>query len=95
MADDHSRGADIVFWGNNEYFQLGTGKRNNICSPTYLQPLDIEAEERRAKKSSGAREEHRFHITPRTTATLGDGRRVSVEQRVECGRGVTCVYSKS
>lgn len=84
-----------MFWGNNEYFQLGTGRRNNVAAPVYLQPLDMEAEEKRAKKSSGGKEEHRFHITPRTTATLGDGRRVSIEQRVECGRGATCVYSKS
>lgn len=89
------RGADIVFWGNNEHYQLGTGKRNNISTPVYLQPLDIEAEEKRAKKSSGGREEHRFHITPRAVARLGDGRKMSVEQRVECGRGVTCVYSRT
>jgi alpha-tubulin suppressor-like RCC1 family protein len=92
-TDDTNWGADIVFWGGNEYFQLGTGKRNNVSTPVYIQPLDIEAEIKRAKKSSGMREEHRFHITPRTTAKLGDGRRMSVEQRVECGRCVTCVYS--
>ncbi|QIX00571.1 hypothetical protein AMS68_006088 [Peltaster fructicola] len=74
--DDTNWGADIVFWGSNEYYQLGTGKRNNIASPVYLQPLDIEAEEKRAKRSSGGREEHRFHITPRSTAVLGDGRRL-------------------
>ena len=92
-SDDTNWGADIVFWGGNEHYQLGTGKRNNVCTPVYIQPLDMEAEVKRAKKSTGGKEEHRFHITPRTTAKLGDGRRVSVEQRVECGRGVTCVYS--
>ncbi|KAI6880020.1 RCC1/BLIP-II protein [Hortaea werneckii] len=92
-SDDTNWGADIVFWGGNEHYQLGTGKRNNQASPIYIQPLDLEAENRRAKKSTGQKEEHRFHITPRTTATLGDGRKRSVEQRVECGRGVTCVYS--
>ncbi|KAK5126307.1 hypothetical protein LTR85_010543 [Meristemomyces frigidus] len=92
-TDDTNWGADIVFWGGNEYYQLGTGKRNNQSSPIYIQPLDMEAEVKRAKKSTGAKEEHRFHITPRTYATLGDGRRVSAEQRVECGRNVTCVYS--
>ena len=91
--DDTNWGADIVFWGGNEHYQLGTGKRNNVSSPVYIQPLDMEAEVRRAKKSSGGREEHRFHITPRTKARLGDGRWRSVEQRIECGRGVTCVYS--
>jgi alpha-tubulin suppressor-like RCC1 family protein len=91
--DDTNWGADIVFWGGNEHYQLGTGRRNNSSNPVYLQPLDAAAELQRAKKSTGAREEHRFHITPRTKAKLGDGRTVSVEQRVECGRYVTCVYS--
>lgn len=92
-SDDTNWGADIVFWGGNEHYQLGTGKRNNVSTPVYIQPLDIAAEVARAKKSSGEREMHRFHITPRATARLGDGRKVSVEQRVECGRQVTCVYS--
>ncbi len=92
-TDDTNWGADTVFWGGNEYYQLGTGKRNNVASPVYLQPLDIEAEITRAKKSSGTKEQHRFHTTPRATAKLGDGRTKSVEQRVECGRNVTCVYS--
>lgn len=91
--DDTNWGADIVFWGGNEHYQLGTGKRNNVSEPTYLQPLDMEAEVKRAKKSSGAKEEHRFHITPKAYATLGDGRRRWVEQRVECGRHCTAVYS--
>lgn len=92
-TDDTNWGADIVFWGNNEHYQLGTGKRNNVSTPVYLQPLDSAAELARAKKSTGAKEEHRFHITPRSKATLGDGRTVEVEQKIECGRGVTCVYS--
>jgi alpha-tubulin suppressor-like RCC1 family protein len=92
-SDDTNWGADVVFWGGNEHFQLGTGKRNNVSTPTYLQPLDMQAEVQRAKKSSGGREEHRFHITPRAYAKLGDGRWREVEQRVECGRGCTAVYS--
>jgi alpha-tubulin suppressor-like RCC1 family protein len=92
--DSTNWGADIVFWGGNEYYQLGTGKRNNVSAPVYLQPLDLEAEVRRARRSSGgAREEHRFHITPRAYVMLGDGRWREVEQRVECGRGCTAVYS--
>ncbi|KAF4548352.1 Regulator of chromosome condensation (RCC1) repeat-containing protein 4 [Elsinoe fawcettii] len=88
--NDTNWGADIVFWGNNEFFQLGTGKRNNVSNPTYIQPLDQVAE----RKVRG-KEEHRFHITPRKTVRLGDGRKRSVEQRVECGRGCTAVYSKA
>ncbi|KAF2481802.1 regulator of chromosome condensation 1/beta-lactamase-inhibitor protein II [Neohortaea acidophila] len=92
-SDDTNWGADIVFWGGNESYQLGIGKRNNVPSPVYLQPLDAEAEVKRSRKSSGSKEEHRFHLTPRAMAKLGDGRWKSVEQRVECGRGVTAVYS--
>ncbi|KAF2224408.1 mitochondrial protein-like protein Fmp25 [Elsinoe ampelina] len=88
--NDTNWGADIVFWGNNEFFQLGTGKRNNVSTPTYIQPLDQVAE----RKVRG-KEEHRFHITPRKTVRLGDGRKRSIEQRVECGRGCTAVYSKA
>ncbi|KAI2463699.1 RCC1/BLIP-II [Annulohypoxylon bovei var. microspora] len=86
-------GADIVLWGGNEHYQLGTGKRNNIPMPTYIEPLDG-GEGDIAKGRKG--EHHRFQITPRKTVRLGEGgkgRKVSVEQRVECGRFVTAVYS--
>lgn len=86
--NDTNWGADVLFWGGNEYYQLGTGKRNNLNTPTYIQPLDQAAE----RKIRG-KEEHRFQITPRTTIRLSDGRKVSTEQRVECGRGCTAVYS--
>ena len=85
--NDTNWGADILFFGNNEYYQLGTGKRNNVSNPTYIQALDVEAE----RKVRG-REDHRFHVTPRKTIKV-NGRSASVEQRVECGKGVTAVYS--
>jgi hypothetical protein len=81
-------GRDIVFWGGNENYQLGTGKRNNVNVPTYIQPLDQVAE----RKVRG-KEEHRFQITPRSRVRLADGRKVSMEQRVECGRDCTAIYS--
>jgi alpha-tubulin suppressor-like RCC1 family protein len=81
-------GRDIVFWGGNEHYQIGTGKRNNLNTPTYIQPLDQVAE----RKVRG-KEEHRFQITPRSTVRLADGRKVSMEQRVECGRDCTAIYS--
>ena len=86
--NDTNWGADILFWGGNEFYQLGTGKRNNVNTPTYIQPLDQISE----RKIRG-KEEHRFQITPRSTARLGDGRKVTMEQRVECGRACTAVYS--
>ncbi|TVY34174.1 Protein FMP25, mitochondrial [Lachnellula subtilissima] len=86
-VNDTNWGADVLWWGNNEFYQLGTGKRNNVSNPTYIQPLDIEAD-----REKGRREEHRFQITPRKKIRF-EGRNVSVEQRIECGRGATAVYS--
>ncbi|KAG9230427.1 regulator of chromosome condensation 1/beta-lactamase-inhibitor protein II [Amylocarpus encephaloides] len=85
--NDTNWGADVLWWGGNEYYQLGTGKRNNISNPVYIPPMDIQAD-----REKGRREEHRFQITPRQKIKFG-GKNVSVEQRIECGRGVTAVYS--
>ena len=84
---DTNWGADVLWWGGNEYYQLGTGKRNNVNTPTYIRPLDMASE-----IEAGRKEEHRFHITPRHTVSV-KGKKVSMEQRVECGRHVTAVYS--
>lgn len=90
---DTNWGADVVWWGGNEYYQLGTGRRNNVSEPVYIGPLDGG----RADAEKGRKGEvHRFQITPRKTVRLGEGvkgRKASVEQRVECGRYVTAVYS--
>ena len=86
--NDTNWGADVVWWGGNEYYQLGMGKRNNVAVPGYIAPLDSAAEKERAKR----KEEHRFQITPRHKVDF-NGRRVSMEQRVECGRMATAVYS--
>lgn len=39
-SSDVNYGADVLWWGNNEHYQLGTGKRNNASVPVYIQPLD-------------------------------------------------------
>lgn len=91
--NDTNWGADVVWWGGNEHYQLGTGKRANSNAPIYIGPLDGGAGDAKAGRKG---EEHRFQITPRLTVRLGEGgkgRRVSVEQKVECGRYVTAVYS--
>jgi alpha-tubulin suppressor-like RCC1 family protein len=85
--NDTNWGADVLWWGGNEFYQLGTGKRNNVPTPIYIQPLDLASE-----AEAGRKEEHRFHVTPRHTIKL-KGRKVSMEQRIECGRNVTAVYS--
>jgi alpha-tubulin suppressor-like RCC1 family protein len=85
--NDTNWGADVLWWGGNEFYQLGTGKRNNVSNPVYIRPLDMAAE-----AEAGRKEEHRFHITPRHMVKTGN-RKVSMEQRIECGRNVTVVYS--
>jgi alpha-tubulin suppressor-like RCC1 family protein len=101
--NDTNWGRDILFWGNNEFYQIGSGKRNNISTPTYIQPLDQAAEAERAagvlggggwgkQRADKEKEWHRFQITPMQRVKVG-GRTVDLEQRVECGRGVTAVYS--
>ncbi|KAI4132449.1 MAG: hypothetical protein LQ338_000669 [Usnochroma carphineum] len=87
--NDTNWGADILWWGGNEYYQIGSGRRNNMNLPGYIAPLDSGAEVARTGKR---KEEHRFQITPRHKVDV-KGRKVSVEQRVECGRMVSCVYS--
>ena len=86
-ANDTNWGADVLWWGGNEHYQLGTGRRNNVSNPTYIAPLDAGAD-----REKGRREEHRFQITPRKTVRI-EGRKVSLEQKIECGRHVTAVYS--
>ncbi|KAL2256993.1 hypothetical protein VTK26DRAFT_796 [Humicola hyalothermophila] len=92
-ATDTNFGADVLWWGGNEHYQLGTGKRSNVSVPVYIGPLDgglADAEHGRTG------ELQRLQLTPRKKVHLGEGgkgRTASVEQRVECGRYVTAVYS--
>ncbi|KAJ5594801.1 uncharacterized protein N7459_001009 [Penicillium hispanicum] len=83
---DKSRdfGYDALWWGGNEHFQLGTGKRSNQSRPTY-----IKAPPESAKKSEP---EARLQIMPRHKGKVGK-RTVSMEQHVECGRHVSAIYS--
>ncbi|KAJ4365818.1 hypothetical protein N0V83_008439 [Neocucurbitaria cava] len=96
--NDTNWGRDILFWGNNEFYQIGSGKRSNVATPTYIQPLDQAAEQERAASAKGLgaqlreKEMHRFQITPRQKVRV-NGRSVEFEQKIECGRGCTAVYS--
>ncbi|KAJ2999258.1 hypothetical protein NUW58_g53 [Xylaria curta] len=90
---DTNWGADVLWWGGNEHYQLGTGRRNNVATPMYIGPLDGG----KGDAEKGRKDEmHRFQIAPKTTVRLGEGgkgRKATIEQRVECGRFVTAVYS--
>lgn len=90
---DTNWGADVLWWGGNEYYQLGTGRRNNVATPIYIGPLDGRKGD--AERGRGD-ETHRLQIAPRATVRLGEGgkgRKATIEQKVECGRFVTAVYS--
>ncbi|EAW09687.1 putative mitochondrial protein Fmp25 [Aspergillus clavatus NRRL 1] len=78
-------GYDALFWGGNENFQLGTGKRSNMSRPTHIN----------APPEPGAKDdkqEARLQIMPRHKAKVGS-RTVSMEQRIECGRHISGIYS--
>ncbi|KAF7720109.1 Uncharacterized protein PECH_001224 [Penicillium ucsense] len=83
---DKSRdfGYDVLFWGGNEHFQLGTGKRVNFSRPSYIKaPAEV------SKKDEP---DARLQIMPQHKGKL-DNRSVKMEQRVECGRHVTAIYA--
>ncbi|KAL4897047.1 hypothetical protein BDV59DRAFT_190886 [Aspergillus ambiguus] len=77
-------GYDALWWGGNEHFQLGTGKRTNMSKPAYINSPPENGKED---------EEARLQIMPRHKAKAGS-RTVSMEQRVVCGRHVSGIYSR-
>ncbi|KAJ5174431.1 uncharacterized protein N7482_000308 [Penicillium canariense] len=82
---DKSRdfGLDVLWWGGNEHFQLGTGKRTNLPRPSYIKaPSESKKDEPEA----------RLQIMPQHKGKVGN-RSVNMEQRVECGRHVSAIYS--
>jgi alpha-tubulin suppressor-like RCC1 family protein len=86
-AKDSHWGSDVYFFGNNQSFQLGTGKRNNLALPSHIKPLGIKLD-----GSTEGLETDRFQLTPAKKVTVA-GRSVQVEQRIECGRQNSAVYS--
>ncbi|KAL4754001.1 hypothetical protein BDW72DRAFT_201004 [Aspergillus terricola var. indicus] len=70
-ADD--AGLDVVWWGGNEYFQLGTGKRSNLSKPAHINvsPETVSLKDR---------ELARLQIMPAYRGMVG-GRSVDMRQR--------------
>ncbi|PWY92437.1 putative mitochondrial protein Fmp25 [Aspergillus heteromorphus CBS 117.55] len=82
LDENKDWGFDALWWGGNENHQLGTGKRSNLSKPSYIHaPLE-----------STDQQEARLQIMPRHKGKV-EGRTVSMEQRVECGRHVSAIYS--
>ncbi|CAI7635661.1 unnamed protein product [Penicillium glandicola] len=76
-------GYDVLWWGGNEHFQLGTGKRSNQSKPTYINA---------PPENKKTQAEARLQIMPRHKGKF-ENRNVNMEQRVECGRHVSAIYS--
>ncbi|PKS11229.1 hypothetical protein jhhlp_002990 [Lomentospora prolificans] len=91
--DGVNHGGDVLFWGGNEQYQLGTGKRTNLNTPSYVAGLNSTT--RNTDDALIAGGDQRLQLAPRRTVRLedGKGRKVSTEQKVECGGLVTAVYS--
>ncbi|KAL6233958.1 hypothetical protein BDW75DRAFT_231513 [Aspergillus navahoensis] len=68
-------GLDVVWWGGNEHFQLGTGKRSNLPKPTHI---NVSSE----SVSLNDKELARLQIMPAHRGTVG-GRSVDMRQRVD------------
>jgi len=107
-AHDVNYGFDVLFFGNNEFYQLGTGKRNNSNVPVYIQPLAGAPEDLRengprmsgiiggVSNEDGARAvtgTGQVHRFQATPATKVKGGG-RAEQVVVCGRGNTAVYMR-
>ncbi|KAL5614980.1 hypothetical protein BROUX41_005047 [Berkeleyomyces rouxiae] len=81
-------GRDVLVWGGNEHYQLGTGKRANLSAPSNIPPADM-AEDAQMSESQ------RLQAAPRIT-TVVEGkknRKVTLKQKIECGEYVTALYS--
>ncbi|KAJ5887954.1 hypothetical protein N7495_007995 [Penicillium taxi] len=77
-------GYEAFWWGGNEHFQLGTGKRSNQPRPTYIKAP--------SQSIKNPEPEARLQIMPRHKGKVGN-RTISMEQRIECGRHVSAIYS--
>jgi alpha-tubulin suppressor-like RCC1 family protein len=84
---DATWGSDVFFFGKNDNFQLGTGRRMNACVPTQIQPVGV-----RAGESPAGTETDPLQLAPPKNITVA-GRSVWVEQKLECGRQCTAIYS--
>ncbi|GAA5989681.1 hypothetical protein JCM11641_007278 [Rhodosporidiobolus odoratus] len=97
-------GRDVLVWGQNEHYQLGTGKRSNLAIPQHLAPLPYTGEDlsRGAVEASrGASPDPSARMQLAATLPLsptllalnrGLGRKAIVEEAIVAGDGGTGVY---
>ncbi|KAL2842351.1 hypothetical protein BJY01DRAFT_236032 [Aspergillus pseudoustus] len=65
-------GLDVLWWGGNEHFQLGTGKRSNLSKPTHINAPPEKVSDK---------EVARLQIMPSHRATVGN-RNINLRQRL-------------
>ncbi|PYH93281.1 mitochondrial protein Fmp25 [Aspergillus ellipticus CBS 707.79] len=82
LDETNDWGFDALWWGGNENHQLGTGRRSNLSKPSYIN----------APPEGDDQQEARLQIMPRHKGKV-DRKTVSMEQRVECGRHISAIYS--
>jgi nucleolar protein 9 len=85
LEDTDDAGLDVLWWGGNEHFQLGTSKRSNLSRPTHINAPPEAA-------SGDHKDPARLQIMPRHHGMVGK-RSVKMRQRVECGRHTSAIYS--
>ncbi|GAA6043414.1 hypothetical protein JCM8097_008580 [Rhodosporidiobolus ruineniae] len=95
-------GRDVLVWGQNDHYQLGTGKRSNLPTPQHLAALPASSGATSAKAASGSSSpasENRLQlaVTLPTSPTLlalnrGLGRKSRIEEAIVAGDGGTGVY---
>ncbi|PYI13708.1 mitochondrial protein Fmp25 [Aspergillus violaceofuscus CBS 115571] len=85
LDETNAWGYDVLWWGGNEHFQLGTGRRSNSSKPIYIN-APVEG------KKEAEKQDARLQIMPRHKSKVGR-RTVNMEQRVECGRHISAIYS--
>lgn len=100
-------GRDILTWGGNQDFQLGSGKRNNVCMPRHIPPFEIQealpttADDTLAS-SPGVmdmtlRPSTRLQLAPaskrRVKSSVDGGyQKLQVQQAIALGNGTSMVY---
>ncbi|EFX00782.1 mitochondrial protein [Grosmannia clavigera kw1407] len=94
-STEPSWGSEVLWWGGNEFYQLGTGRRNNECEPVHIGQLEAAAAELKKPNAEMTGQRERLELLPRATVRLGErgkGRKVSTQQHIVCGRFVSAVY---
>ncbi|GAA6016972.1 hypothetical protein JCM10207_007867 [Rhodosporidiobolus poonsookiae] len=90
-------GRDVLVWGQNDHYQLGTGKRSNLPTPQHLAALPSKAGDKAAQQVEQASERLQLASVLPVSPTIlaanpGLSRKSRVEQTIVTGDAGTGVY---